>query len=147
MMSSPWRADNAVDVTIRPPFGTRAKAVMARSISGASRRLTALTSTPSEGDGLDDGELADSGCYGGVSNDGRTRHARRDLLEHLQPLAAQTVFELEKTGRVAARPRQALDKTGADRVGDNREHDRPGARRLQQRRQARIASGEDDVRR
>jgi hypothetical protein len=35
-------------VTIRPPFEERAKAATARSISGASRRLIGLTSTPSD---------------------------------------------------------------------------------------------------
>ena len=32
--------------------------------------------------------------------------------------AAHAVFELGETGGVAARPRQAVDKAGADRVGD-----------------------------
>src|SRR6516225_4931575 len=36
-------------VTIRPPFGERAKAATARSISPASRMLTGLTSTLSDG--------------------------------------------------------------------------------------------------
>ena len=36
-------------VTIRPPFGARAKAATARSISPASRMLTGLTSTLSDG--------------------------------------------------------------------------------------------------
>src|SRR5262245_39725339 len=36
-------------VTIRPPFGERAKAAMARSIWGASRMLTGLTSIRSDG--------------------------------------------------------------------------------------------------
>ena len=39
----------ALAVTIRPPFGERAKAATARSISPASRMLTGLTSTPSDG--------------------------------------------------------------------------------------------------
>src|SRR5262245_28641913 len=40
---------NALPVTIRPPFGPRAKAVTARSISVASRTLTGLTSIPNDG--------------------------------------------------------------------------------------------------
>ena len=36
-------------VTIRPPFGERAKAATARSISSASRTLTGFTSTLSDG--------------------------------------------------------------------------------------------------
>jgi hypothetical protein len=34
------------------------------------------------------------------------------------------VFKRKKTGGVAARARQALDEPGADRIGDNHEHDR-----------------------
>ena len=52
-----------------------------------------------------------------------------------------------KAGGVAARPRQAIDEAGADRIGDVHEHDRHGAGRLQQRGHARRASGQDDVRR
>jgi hypothetical protein len=48
MMRSRWIADDALAVTIRPPFGERAKAVIARSISSASRKLTGLTSTPAD---------------------------------------------------------------------------------------------------
>ena len=40
------------------------------------------------------------------------------------------VFERSKTGGVAARPRQALDEAGADRIGDDHEHDRHGAGHL-----------------
>ena len=54
-------------------------------------------------------------------------------LEQLQPFPAQAVFELHETGGIAARPRQAVDEAGADRIGDDREHDRHGAGRLQQR--------------
>ena len=45
-----------------------------------------------------------------------------------------------ETGSVAARPRQAIDETGADRIGDDHEHDRHGAGRLQQRPHGRAAS-------
>ena len=46
---------------------------------------------------------------------------------------------MRESGDVAARPRQAVDKAGADRIGDDREHDRHGAGRLQQRRHGRSA--------
>src|SRR5215469_7895002 len=65
--------------------------------------------------GLDDRELPGSGGCRGITQDGSSRHARRDLLEQLQPLAAQAVFELNEAGRVATRPRQALYEAGADR--------------------------------
>ena len=70
--------------------------------------------------GLDGAELADPGGYGGIPKDRRSRHARRDLLEQLQPFPAHAVFERDKTGGVAARPRQAVDEAGADRIGDDR---------------------------
>ena len=77
--------------------------------------------------GLDDTELADSGGYDGIPKDRRSRHAGRDLLEQFQPFAAQAIFEREETGGVAARPRQAVDEAGTDRIADVREHDRHGA--------------------
>ena len=84
---------------------------------------------------------------GGIPKDRHSRHARRDLLEQLQPFPADAVFEMHEPGGVAARPRQALDEAGADRIGDDREHDRHGAGRLQQRPHGRGAMGQDDVRR
>jgi hypothetical protein len=66
--------------------------------------------------GLNDGELPDPGGYGGITKDRRPRHARRDLLEQLQPFSAQIVFELNKTGRVAAGPSQTRDEAGTNRI-------------------------------
>ena len=40
---------NPLADTIRPPFDPRANAATARSISGASRTLTGLNSTPNDG--------------------------------------------------------------------------------------------------
>ena len=82
-----------------------------------------------------------------IAKDRHARHARRDLLEQLQPFPAHAVFERGEAGGVAARPRQALDEAGADRIGDWHEHDRHGAGRLLQRPHGRAASGQDDVRR
>ena len=50
-----------------------------------------------------------------------------------------------KAGGIAARPRQAVDQAGPNRIGDVREHDRHSAGCLQQRRHSRAASGQDDV--
>ena len=94
---------------------------------------------------LDYRELADTGGDVGIPEDQRSRYARCDFLEKFQPFPAQTVFELDETGGVAAWPRHALDEAGADRVGDSREHDRNGAGRLQQRRDRRTGLGKDDV--
>ena len=108
--------------------------------------LTGLTST------LSDGATAWMAAnwpvpeaWVGIPKDRRSRHARRDLLEQLQPFPAHAVFESHETGGVAARPRQAVDEAGADRIGDDREHDRHGAGRLQQRPHGRGAMGQDDV--
>ena len=97
--------------------------------------------------GLDRAELADPGCYGGIPKDRRSRHARRDLFEQLQPFPGQAVFERYETGGVAARPRQAVDEAGADRIGGDREHDWHRLGRLQHRPQGRGASGQNNVRR
>src|SRR6516162_8816795 len=61
-------------------------------------------------------------------------HSGRNLFEQLQPFPSQAVFERHETGGIAAWPRQTIDEAGADRIDDLREHDRHGARRLQQRR-------------
>ena len=95
---------------------------------------------------LDHRELADPGRVGGITKDRCPRHAWRDLLEQFQPFAAQTVFQHQKAGRVAARPRQTFDEPGADRIRDNCEYDRYGAGRLQQRPKT-LADSQDNVRR
>ena len=90
-----------------------------RSISPASRTSTGRELHPERRrHRLDGGKLADPAARCRIAKDRRSRHARRDLLEQFQPFAAQAVFELDETGGVAARPRQALDQAGADRVGD-----------------------------
>jgi hypothetical protein len=68
-------------------------------------------------------------------------------LEQLKPLSADAVFKDCKAGGIAARPRQARDEAGPDRIRGLREHDRYRAGRLQQRRHNRAARGQDYVRR
>ena len=80
-----------------------------------------------------------------IPKDDRPRHAGRDLFEQLQPFPAHPVFEHRKPGRVAARPRQARDKAGADWVGDIHEHHGHGMSRLLQRHHARSGIGQDNV--
>jgi hypothetical protein len=55
----------------------------------------------------------------GVPKDGRPRYARGDLLEQFQPFPLDAVFELDKSGGVAARPRQTMDEACANGVGEN----------------------------
>jgi hypothetical protein len=78
-------------------------------------------------------KLAGCAALGGIPKNRRARHGRRDLLEQLQPFGAEAVFDGHESGDVAAGPRQAVDKTSAHRIGGDREHDRHGAGRLQQR--------------
>ncbi len=83
------------------------------------------------GHGLDRAELANSRGYGGITYDGDSRQFRHHLFEQLQPFRANAVFEIDKAGRVAARPCQAIDETGADWIRDIHEHDWHRAGRLQ----------------
>src|SRR5262249_48559545 len=96
---------------------------------------------------LDRAELAGPSSNGAISKYPHPRHARRDLFEQLQPFHADGVFKRTKSSNVAARARQTLDETGADRIGNVGEHDRHGAGRLEQRTRAHAAAGEYDVRR
>src|SRR5262249_33475823 len=70
----------------------------------------------------------------------------RELLEKLQPFSAQTIFEQHEAGGVAARPGEAIDQAGADRIDNAHENDRQSTSDLLQRRHARGPAGEDDVR-
>src|SRR6516225_10431035 len=80
-----------------------------------------------------------------IAKDSRAPHAWRDLFEQLEPFPAQAVFELHEAGRVAARPREAIDESAADRVGHIHEHNRHGARCLQQWPQGCGARCQNDV--
>jgi hypothetical protein len=97
--------------------------------------------------GLDYGELADPLGYARIPKDCRARHARCDLFEQFQPFCADAVLVPGKSGDVAPWPRQACDKPGADRIDGQREYNRHGAARLEQRAHARPTRGQDDVRR
>ena len=71
--------------------------------------------------------------------------ARRNLLEQLQPLAGYRRLEHGETGDVTARPREARDEAAADRIGNDRENDRDGARLLQQSRSVGRALRKNEV--
>ena len=107
--------------------------------------LTGITSTPSDGaTAWMAANMARSKGLAGIAKDRHARHARRNLLEQLQPFSGHAEFVRHEAGGVAARPRQAVDKAGADRIDAEREHDRHGAGRLQQRPWSNAIS-EDDV--
>ena len=97
--------------------------------------------------GLNDTELGGAGGCVGIPQDRHSLHAGRDLLEQLQPFSADAVFEKHETGGVAARVRKAVDEPAGDWIGDDREHDWHGARRLQQRPYGRGARCQNDIRR
>src|SRR5262249_22586902 len=84
--------------------------------------------------------------YSRISEDGRSRHAGRDLFEQLEPFPAHGKFEAGKASYAPTRPCQTLDIAGADRIGDGRENDRKSAGRLQQGRHRVGAISHDDVR-
>ena len=97
----------------------RAKAATARSISPASRTLIGLTSTPS--DGATAWMAANWPIPAAMAGSRRTAARVTPgaiCFEQLQPFPAQAVFEHRETSGVAARPRQAVDEAGADRIGD-----------------------------
>ena len=92
---------------------------MARSISPASRTSTGRNSTPNDGaTAWIAAELAAPGRQGRITQDRCSRHARGNLFEQLQPFPARCHIRTGKSGSIAARPRQVVDVTGADRVGD-----------------------------
>ena len=89
MIRSRWTAASPLAVTISPPFGERANAVTALlDLSGDARVDRAYVHPERRRRGLNDGELADPGSDDWIAKHGRTRHARRDLLEQLQPFRA-----------------------------------------------------------
>src|SRR5215831_8359117 len=103
-------------VTIRAPFEPCANAAIERSISSASRTLTRRNSMPS--DGATDW-MAPNWASPMVRSRSTATHPRHDLFDQFKPLPAHAVFAWSKAGDVAARPRQAIGETRADRVGDN----------------------------
>src|SRR5262249_61821946 len=91
--------------TIKPPFAGRASAVMACSISPASRTLIRAHLHPERwGQGLHRAELARPGRYGRSLQERHALHARRNLLEQLQPFGADAAFKHHETRSLAPRP-------------------------------------------
>src|SRR5262249_34160245 len=96
--------------------------------------------------GLDDGKrAAGSGALVGIPKVRHSRDPRRNIFEQLQIFPVRTVFGGHEPGRVAAGPRQAVDVSGADWIGDDRKHYRYAAGKLQQRAHGHAAMRQDDV--
>jgi hypothetical protein len=131
---------------IRPPFGERAKAVMPRSISPASRTPTGVSSTKRRRHRLDRGEPAGASGHGGISDDGDPCHAGGDLLEQFEPFPARAEFGRGEARGVTARPRQARNPAAADRIDDGHEHNRHGSGHLLQGTDGRARRGKENIR-
>src|SRR2546423_10474635 len=133
-------------VTIRAPFDPCANAAMERSISSASRTLTGRNSMPSDG-------ATDWIAPNWASPMVRSRSTATRVTRGAISLISSSHFAPKpnsigvKAGDVAARPRQAIDETRADRVGDNSEHDRHRAGGLLQCLNAWGGRSQNDVRR
>ena len=70
----------------------------------------------------------------------------RNSLEQFQPLAGDRRLREDETRDIPAWPRQARDKTAADRIGNDRENDGDGARLLQQRGRGGCGARKNEIR-
>src|SRR5262245_46990620 len=118
-------------VTIRPPFGERAKAAMARSIWGASRTLTGLTSIRSDGAAA----WITANWLAPPTDAGSRRTAARVTpgaicLRSSSHFPAKLYSNVMKPVALPPGRGRLSDEAGADRIDDSREHDRHGAGRL-----------------
>ena len=66
----------------------------------------------------------------GVRDDRGAAHARRDLLQQLQPFRPDGVFEIGKAGNIASRPSQTFDEARPYGIRNVDEDDRYGVRFL-----------------
>ena len=82
----------------------------------------------------------------GIPQNRCPREAWRDLFEQFEPLGRDSVFKRGKPSAIAARPRHALDETGAHRIGDRHENDRHRASCALQCAHADGAIGQNDIR-
>jgi len=115
---SRWNAVEP-DVTISPPFGELANALIARSISAELPTLMGNQLDRLGGHGLDNGELPNPKTQPGIADHCDPCHVRRDLPQQLQPFTADPVFELGKPGRITAWMGHARDK---NRCQPDRQH-------------------------
>src|ERR1700751_4925022 len=82
--------------------------------------------------GLDGGKAARGGGHGWIAKHRYTVDAGRDLLEQFQQLRAQTEFERDETGGVAARGRETRHQSAADRIDCGHEYNGNGPGHLLQ---------------
>ena len=104
-----------------------------RSISARSRTLTRLKLHPRDGaTACNAANWAIAAAMPGSRSTATRVTPGAISLSNSSHFAADAEFELDEPGGVAARPRQALDEASADRIGNDREHDRYGTGYLQQ---------------
>jgi hypothetical protein len=96
---------------------------------------------------LNDSELAYRSGNGWIAKHRSPRHARRDLLQHLNHFTAEAKFGLQEASRIAARFCKAIDEAGADWIGNVGKYDRNAAGRLQKRRKTSRSRTQQKVRR
>src|SRR6516164_6335656 len=96
--------------------------------------------------GLDDGKIVGSRALTGLPKDRHSHHIWRDPLEQFQPFRAEAIFKRHETRGIAAWSRKAVHQASANRIGGTYEHDWHSTGHLQQRRHARGAMGQDDLR-
>ena len=137
----------ALPATIRPPFGPRECRDGALDFAGIAH-VDWVTSTPSEG--ATDWIAANwpvPADDGGIPNDCHSLHARRDLLEQLQPFCAQCRIRTAKPvalppgrDRLSTRPAPTGSTAYTNTIGTVRVACSIGAH-------DRSSRGQDDVRR
>src|SRR5262249_40507119 len=79
---------------------------------------------------LDNSELSNSRRYARITKHCFTVNVGCVLLKQSQPLSTQVIFELHEACDVAARLRQTIDKSRANRIWRYRKYDRDVALRL-----------------
>ena len=82
----------------------------------------------------------------GIEHDRHPFKPRHNILERLDPFAADREFEIGDAGQIAAGLRQIGGEALTDRIGDLHEHDRHGAGLRLQHGRHRRAVGEDQFR-
>ena len=118
MIKARLTALNASAATINPPFGSRAKAATAASMSASFCTGAAAISVPriaGSGSELAQEDLV-KGCGLRIKHESCPPDIRRHLPEHFQPLSYQFEIDQGEAGDVTARTRQACDEALTDRI-------------------------------
>src|SRR5829696_4971963 len=125
-MRSRWTTVVVSGGRTSPPFGSRAKPSIERSMSVAFSIGIGTTSIASDGARvLADQEVIESCCFW-IGQKCSAREVRCNLFEHSQPFAGDTLFVLQQAGEVPTGSRQACNEARSNWVGDASENNRDG---------------------